>query len=468
MKTAIIDLASMFHRLWNIDRENVERKITSFLKTLQYDNIIVAIDAPPYKRKDIYPQYKANRDVPEPDLVGCYKTIKSKILSEGFKIASAEGWEADDVIATIINEMTDKGEYNPEDVVVYGSDKDLLQVTKLTDPFTNECKSAEEKLGVKPYQVPDYLALIGDKSDNVPHPEGVGPTTAVGLLNSFNNIEGIIEAIEKTPEKFTKPAIFKSLSEGKEIMRSSLQLVLLNHNVSVEYHSEEKKPIDIEKEEIPVQEVSSQTPEVKPEVKTDQPKQTENAVILRTEPVEYRRSLEPVGIQECWKVAAIFDRSGMYPQFKGPEQMMMVIMRGRELGLGALASLELIEMIQGKPAMRAAGMSALCMQHSEVCEYLYCSEMTEERAIWVTKRRNLPREISRTFTIDDAKKLNYIVDGKKQIVDKYGNTKTIESKENWVKQPSVMLQWRACTQLIRQVYPDVINGMYSVEEIQDF
>lgn len=450
MKTAILDLASMFHRLWHIDKENVTHKIVSFLRTLQVDKIIVAIDSPPYKRKESYPEYKANRDTPEPDLVGCLKaTIKA--VNEQYVIAKSEGWEADDVIATIINEMMDKGTYNAEDVIVFGQDKDLLQITNLTDPLDGSITNPVDKFGVTQDQVVDYLSLIGDKSDNIKHPEGIGPTTASGLLSAFGSIDGIYKAIKATPEKFTKPAVFKALNESESIVREAMSLIALNCAVTVEYIQPQPSKANVMDEEKPAQ-------------KTEIAK-TENAIVLQPEPLEYKRSLEPIGMTECWKMSNLFDRSGMYPKFKGPEQIMMVIMRGRELGFGATSSLELIEMIQGKPAMRAAGMLGKVLSHRDVCEYFICDEMTETKCTWTTKRTGYPKPVSRTFTIEDAIRMEYIIPDGVIVKDKYGNKK--ESKDNWTKQPAVMIQWRACTQLIRQVYPDLINGLYSKEELQD-
>lgn len=453
MKTAIIDLASMLHKLWHVDHDNVTNRVVSFLKTLQYDEIIIAIDAPPYKRKESYPQYKANRDTPDPEQIGCFDYTIKKVLSEGFKIASAEGWEADDVIATIINDMTDKGTYSPSEVIVYGADKDLLQITELVDPISGEQKNANERYGLAPFQVPDFLALTGDTSDNVPGVKGVGEKTAIALLGQFETIDGIYEAIEKKPELFTKPAIFESLKSSRELVNTSLSLVTLNCACDVKYRKEEQKPIDVEAIEIPA-----------PEDKIPEQKQTTQQVVLRTEPTSYRNSLEPIDMNQAWKAACIFQKAGLYSNFKGPEQVLMVLMRGRELGFGATTSLDVIDLIQGKPAMKAAAMLALTMQHKEVCEYIYCEEMTDTRSTWVTKRFGVPKEQRRTFTIDDAIKMEYIIPEGKIIKDKWGKEKY--SKEQWLKQPAVMLQWRACSQLIRQVYPDIICGMYSIEELE--
>lgn len=434
MKTALIDLSNMVHRLWHSDPENVEHKITNFLKTLQAENIIVAMDSPPYKRKDIYPQYKANRDKPDPDLVSLFDNVKRKILLNGFKIAYAEGWEADDVIATIINDMIDKGTYEAQNVLVYAKDKDLMQITDLIDPFDGKFETSETRLGVKQYQVADFLALTGDTSDNIPGVDKVGEKTAIALLTQFNSIDGIYKAIDETPEKFSKPAIFEALKAARESIKISQQLTVLNCAVQIKYEQGEVKETKLDEIKIP-EHIEEKT-------------EAQNAVVLRTEPVSYSRSLEPIDFKQAWQASVVFNKSGLYPKFKGPEQMIMIVMRGRELGIGATTALDVIDMIQGKPTMKAAGMLALVMQHRDVCKYIQCVESSETRSVWKTHRIGYPVETTTEFTIEDA--------------DRMGLT----GKDNWKKQPKTMLKWRACSQIIREVYPDIINGLYATEEFE--
>lgn len=426
MKVAIVDLASMFHKLWHVNRDEVEFKIVSFLKTLQYDKVIVAIDAPPYERKKVYPEYKANRDIPDPELIGMLKIVQEKVRKSGFGLAYSEGWEADDVIATLVKSIDPKSE---TEVFVYGVDKDLLQVTDLIDPFTGAISTPESRFDLSRDQIVDYLALVGDSSDNIKGVDGVGDVTAKKMLKTYGSYVNIINACTTTPEKFSEKTRNNLLNNNT--ITDSIELIKLNTSLEIKYLPEIK-------EEIKDHEVIEAEP-VKTEVKNE---------LKVYEPVEYKRALEPVDLNQAFKIATSFDRSGMYARFKGPEQMLMTIMRGRELGLGAMASLELIDMIQGKPTMKAAGMLALCLQRKDVCEYIYCDDMSETECTWITKRVGTPKEQKRCFTIQDA--------------DRMGLT----SKDNWRKQPSVMLQWRACSQLIRMVYPDLINGLYAIEELE--
>lgn len=435
MRICIVDLSSIFYRLWHTNRDEVEFKMIGMLKTLQYDRVIVAVDAPPYKRKETYSLYKANRDVPDPELIGCLKNVIEKVLKEGFQIARAQGWEADDVIATLVKDLTEFG----EELFVYGSDKDILQCVDLIDLFTGVVSTPESRFGIKREQIIDYLALVGDTSDNIIGVDKVGEKTAQALLTSFGTFEQIAKDLTEKPHLFTKKVVYDNLVSSIEKVRFNREIITLNDKVTIEYEQREVKQIDMETEE-------TITPEK--EVKQEVVHQTEPTnYLVKTEQVGFNRSLEPIGLTQAYKLSEMFNKSGLYPHFKGPEQVMMILMRGRELGLGATTALDLIDMIQGKPAMKAAGLLAL-VKASPKCEYFICKEFSNTSVTWETKRVGDPCAISRTFTIQDAEKMGLTV------------------KDNWKKQPGVMCQWRAAGALIRQVYPDQTNGIYAVEELE--
>lgn len=427
MKVAIIDLASIFYRLWHINRDEVEFKIIGILKTLQYEKIIVCVDAPPYKRKESYPEYKANRDIPDPELIGMLEVVKKKILREGFTIAMLQGWEADDVVASLYKQHTEIG----DEVFVYGSDKDLLQCCNLIDYFDGTISTPESKFGLSRNQIVDYLALKGDSTDNIIGVNGIGDKTAVALLTTFGSVDGIYDSLEKTPEKFTKEKIKESLIASKEQVYKNMSLIELNDSLNPEFVEQKIEAVEPEPEELPKQQEQAKN---------------ETQAIVRSE-VPFKHSLEPMGLDQAYRAAKMFNTSGLYPKFKGPEQIMMIVMRGRELGIGATTSLDLIEMIQGKPTMKAAGMLAL-VRASSSCEYFVFKETDSKKCTCVTKRKGDPCDSTVTFTIEDAQKMG------------------LTGKDNWIKQPAVMLQWRACARLIRMVYPDLVNGIYATEEME--
>lgn len=459
MSTALVDFSALFHRIWHINKDEAAHRCESFLRELQYDRVIVCIDSPPYKRKEICPEYKANRDVPDPELVGQLRAAIERASANGFEIAYADGWEADDVIASLCQTM------NIE--TVFGTDKDLLQVCDLWEPFTNNLKTPESILGVSREQVVDYLAMIGDSSDNIRGVKGVGPKTAQALLcgvsdrgvDGFGSLKKIYDAVFSTPEKF-KPSTLSAFLDAAGWIDQSVKLITLRNDLDVviDKPNHTSNVIDIDSE--PAEHV-----EVEKHVEECSPKQ-EAKYMVRTETVDYRHSLEPVGIDQAWKAAGFLFRSGLYQKYKGPEQVMAVVMRGRALGLDATTALDQVNMIQGTPTLSAQAMVAI-VKASPICKYFSCIEMSDSSCTWVTHRVGEPCETRRTFTREEADRgefstqPEYVWENRKKV-----RTGKIVTKDAWKKQPNVMLQWRCAAALARQVYPDLLNGMYATEEMQ--
>lgn len=125
----------------------------------------------------------------------------------------------------------------------------------------------------------------------------------------------------------------------------------------------------------------------------------------------------------------------------------VIMLRGQELGFKAIQSLELFQIIQGKPSPTASAMRSLAMA-SPHCEYLRCTESTDERATFVTKRRGDPQgEQSLTYTMEEAIAAGHA------------------KKGQWKTYPKQLLRARATTELVRLVYPDAVDGLYTREEL---
>ena len=432
MPTQIIDLSALYWRNWHAsdgdEVSSARRKTLGFVRSLYTGgSVIVAIDKPPYKRTEMYPEYKANRPERNEAAIEELKRCIEEIKADGWKVAYAPGYEADDVIYTLVQEY--------KDAVVYGTDKDLLQCCDIKEPWSGKIKTPEETLRVKRDQVVDYLTLVGDASDNIPGVKGVGPKTACALLETFGSLDGIAEARIKTPDKF-KPKTIEAWDEAQDWIGKTRELIQLQDCSDTIVIGQR------EKEDQPMTEAIE--PTVEPEDKAE-PQST--AITVQHEEVGFRQSLEPIGMEECWRVSKAFLQSRMYSKFPTAEAIMVTIMRGRALGLDATTALDGIHVIQGKPTMAASLMVGLVLA-SPKCEYLYCSECTEDHATWVGKRVGMPTEITRTFTTEDARKMGLL------------------DKENWRKQKPTMQKWRGGSLIIRELFPDVINGLYATEEME--
>ncbi|KAG2381636.1 hypothetical protein C9374_006020 [Naegleria lovaniensis] len=211
------------------------KSLVNILQSDHYDCVGVFFDSgKPSIRKSISPDYKATRK-PTDDLLKKQFPI-CKLITEkmGIKVISKDGFEADDLIATMTREARDLN-YS---VVIVSSDKDLHcladEHTVLLDPMTKKIVTMNdiiEKYSLPPKLLPDYLALVGDTADNIKGVKGIGKKKAVGLLEQFISIDDIINNIDKIPEKKSREAILNHLDD----LKLSLQLVQLDENVSLPY-----------------------------------------------------------------------------------------------------------------------------------------------------------------------------------------------------------------------------------------
>lgn len=195
------------------------------------DYLVVAMDtAAPTFRHILYPQYKANRDKAPEDLHAQVPLIKEVLDMVDIPQIGMDGWEADDVIASLIKSASAQGVTS----VMFTGDKDLLQLvgphTRALRPpkkgekdyrFFGEQEVVEE-FGIRADQVVDYLALIGDSSDNVPGVAGIGPKGAVKLLQDYQTLEGIYTHLDECSK-----AVAERLASSKEMAFLSQTLVRL-------------------------------------------------------------------------------------------------------------------------------------------------------------------------------------------------------------------------------------------------
>jgi len=173
------------------------RSILAILKTEKPNYMAIAFDLPaPTQRKLAYSEYKSKRP-PTPDpLKVQIPVIKELINLLGIRLLEMPGYEADDLIAY----LTQKAKKEGFRVKIYSPDKDVLQLVDgsqvvVINPISEEVfdeNKVIEKFGVHPKKLADYLALVGDKTDNIEGVKGVGPKTAINLINTFGSVENIL------------------------------------------------------------------------------------------------------------------------------------------------------------------------------------------------------------------------------------------------------------------------------------
>jgi len=178
------------------------RFLTEFVERTNAQHLALAFDESLTKsfRNDIYPQYKMNRELPPEELAQQFKLCRRAAEAAGFYCVSSDRYEADDLIATLANAMSEQGFQN---IIVTG-DKDLTQLLRGGDQWWDfardrrlDLAGVEDKFGVPPEAIPDYLGLCGDAVDNIPGVPGIGPKTAVALLQEFKSIEGLYQGLDR-------------------------------------------------------------------------------------------------------------------------------------------------------------------------------------------------------------------------------------------------------------------------------
>lgn len=184
-------------------------------------------------RHHLYEAYKANRPPAPDDLVVQLAIVDSAAKALNFSVIAKEGFEADDIIATIATRC----QADKRDAVIISSDKDLLQLmsdhVKIYDPVKAKLITENDvlaKFGVLPNKVREVQALIGDSSDNIPGVRGIGPKTASELINNFGDVSSIYNAIEQVKSSRQK----QLLMENKSMALISWELVGLKNNINLD------------------------------------------------------------------------------------------------------------------------------------------------------------------------------------------------------------------------------------------
>ncbi len=252
-KTVLIDGNSLVYRAFyalptslTLQSGQVTNAVYGFTSMLirllideEPDVVAVAFDTrAPTWRHERYVEYKAHREATPDELISQLPLVKEILAALNIPVFELPGYEADDILATLAT----KGLSGGDDVLVVTSDKDAFQLVSddgirvmttrkgITDIVIYDCQKVEERYGITPEQVPDFLGLKGDSSDNIPGVPGVGDKTAAKLLQQFGTVEGIYAAFDDV-----KGARLRhNLDEYKEQALISKELAVLVKDLPME------------------------------------------------------------------------------------------------------------------------------------------------------------------------------------------------------------------------------------------
>jgi 5'-3' exonuclease len=472
-------------------------------------HVIICRDAGPYEhRLAISKDYKANRPEVEPEEKAQRRWLFEQLKRAGFNIAWCQGYEADDVIATLAKAYSEWC----EDVRIVGTDKDSAQcisrhVTQYIPPVATkdweirDVSGVMRKFGVVPSYMPLWQGLVGDDGDNIPGVMSIGPKKATELCNKYN---GSLEKLElalasEARDGVKRSATTAALVQHWETLVMSVKLATLDIKVPLdieglllEREPEEAAPpandMDIvgdpapENDTVPV--VSSKDGELL-EQETDRERAQSREVdavsnapgdkaaervgatraaavattALATTPA-YTQSkyglvtsdLQPLDLHSAYTVSEWLCNAGLYPQFKTPAQVFTIIARGKELGIGMTTALSGFHIVEGKPAASADLIRALAERDPNF-EYLMPIEIGARKVVWQGKHKKQPVPVSLSYTIEEADQAGLVR------ASNYGK------QSNWQKRPQDMLMKTAASKLARYLWPGATLGLYCTEEL---
>jgi DNA polymerase-1 len=198
--------------------------------------VAVAWDTSPVHRKELSPEYKIERR-PMPDLLReQFPHLRPIVQAFGYQSLEFEGWEADDVIATLATRADEAG----VKTCVVSTDRDAFQLCSenvclmmtprgVADVHVYTPERVFARYGVTPEQVPDFIGLKGDTSDNIPGVPGIGDKTAGQLVAQYGSLEGVLEHVDEL-----SPARSKSLREHAEQALASKELATMRRDLQLD------------------------------------------------------------------------------------------------------------------------------------------------------------------------------------------------------------------------------------------
>ncbi len=254
----IIDAYALLHRAWhalpplNTKKGELVNAVFGFtsillkaLKELKPTYVALAFDRPgPTFRHKAFTQYKAQREKQPQEFYNQIERVREILSAFDFPIYEKDGFEADDVIATVCKNLE---QHTDIQIIIVTGDMDALQLVNdrvhvytlkrgIGDTVVYDVKGVQERYdGLEPQQLVYYKALRGDQSDNIPGVKGIGEKTAIELIKEFKTIDTLYSDLESKEDVLVKASVKEKLLTQKEEALKSLELVKLVFDVPISF-----------------------------------------------------------------------------------------------------------------------------------------------------------------------------------------------------------------------------------------
>lgn len=196
----LLDMGYVYWRNYYATRSDIDAYELTVDKAREYhdahERFAVCCDCPPLRRVVTYPEYKANRDEKPREALDSLRAVEQQIESWGVPILRVEGYEADDLIASLARQATEPVRIVSQDKDLFALIRDDVSLVK-TDGRIIDAFECRKKFGIDPGQIVDFLTMVGDASDNVPGCPNVGPGRARDLLQKFGTLAAIRTATDE-------------------------------------------------------------------------------------------------------------------------------------------------------------------------------------------------------------------------------------------------------------------------------
>ncbi len=513
-RICLIDFSNIFAVFWHALKDepldSAQMKTVAYIlsRLAEYTHTAICIDSPPYRRTKTFPDYKGQRE-PKPKTY--YEELRralDELRGHGLHIFGSPGYEADDIIATFVADDGLSHALGCHDVTIISADKDLRQLlnpdVELRSFQTGSLTTVDsllEQWGITPLQVPDFLALCGDKADNIPGVRLVGPKKATALLESHTCIADLMVAVgaEDAADNFTA-MLLSALKAAAPNIQQWLELVTLERDAPINtlqllepvkpsatnsfdpderYEETMSQPPDdfddarigsgtktppvpppVPSEQQPLDEPAPPAPASAPQPTPPAPAEPAPApqptkALVKAEvlaPVQWSHALEPLNWDDAWRASGLVKAARWFQtKFGSREETTLAIMAGRARGWDMWSSLQNIDIIKGRPSFSSASIIAMAQSHPQ-CIYLRPVIIEAKSCTWEAMRIGWVEPLRMTYTYEQA--------------ELAGLTKPSKRGEPsmWVKRSQEMCTKQAGRMLARVAFADVCAGMYSPDE----
>ena len=511
----IIDLSALIYPIWHTRQQDYERDPDCISNDCVGQVILltgghpaaVAVDSAPTHRLEIAPDYKAGRDEkPMGFIQQIERTVQMLREDHGYPVWRVAGYEADDVIASAVQRLSTDDEAVQRGIHILTQDKDLLQLVEdgtgvavlkpalAGRPETLWTENTViENFGVGPEKLEDWLCLVGDKADNIQGCKGFGVKRATELLRN-QTLDEVMEmlnsvALDVTPSQRTE---LKAFRPRLDVVRTLIQLVAdLDIPVDEIWEDrDERKAAETEAERVLAAEAglapdsegtinaeivetvkeqagapapdspaaaetngSSEPTSVaaQPAPRAAPPAAVAELVDEDAQPDgPFERQLEVRNIAQARQLARWLHDSRLFAAYGRPEAVLSTILLGRELGMQTMAALRSVHIVEGRHTLSADIMVALVLR-SGLAEYFEMVSSSDDESTWATKRKGSRREQTLTYTYEQAQRT--------------GKVNPDKPRSAWMAFRPQMLRKQAKAELARLVYPDLLAGLYTPEEL---